>query len=402
MNKNKKIVYMLVLVNLFFSANITKCIYAEEENKSINFSTEQSEYVNVIGQTDSDLLGGEIEGISVCRIGETNLGDLVADALIDSSIELLKESPYKNLPIVSIQNGGGIRQTIPKGDITKEQINAVFPYENFLVLYEVTPKLLYEILENGVSRIFRDKNGVISGTDGRFPQVSGMKFIYDYSRPASNTFDELSYVQGSRVLAIYINGMEEPLNKQDDSTKVILAFNNYCLDGGDGYTMLKSSDIIFSGDTLNNIVCNYIFQSLNNEGIIHYEKSKHRISLGESLGMPEKDIRVFFNAQQLKFDVQPMIEDYRLFTPVRKIFEELGANVAWDETKQAVIIKKDGKEIKAFVGEKEIKVNEEVIDLDIPIKIVNNRTMVPVSFIKETLGISTDWDSQYNSLYITE
>ena len=64
---------------------------------------------------------------------------------------------------------------------------------------------------------------------GRFPQVSGIKFSFDASRPA-----------GQRVMDVKVNG--RPLS---DTRKYSLATTTFLYDGGDGYSVLKKSSQFF-------------------------------------------------------------------------------------------------------------------------------------------------------------
>lgn len=128
----------------------------------------------------SPLAGGEGE-----RIAETNLGNLIADALAD---RISDENVEFNLgitePIIGIMNGGGIRQDvfgnddiIPAGVITELAIDNTLPFNNSLGYIEgITAQRLLDVLENAVSEV--------ENVDGRFAQVSGFEFTYDLTKTA--------------------------------------------------------------------------------------------------------------------------------------------------------------------------------------------------------------------------
>ncbi len=152
----------------------------------------------VVGQTGVDLQGAR----EFVRTGETNLGNLAADAFRSATGA-----------DIALTNGGGIRDSIPAGDITKKQLVTVFPFGNYVVTVNVTGQQLLAMLENGVSRY--------PDADGRFPQVSGMSFKFD---PAQTV--------GSRVFDVMVG--EEAL----DLTKTyVLATNDYIAIGGDEYPL---------------------------------------------------------------------------------------------------------------------------------------------------------------------
>lgn len=143
---------------------------------------------------------------------ETNLGDFIADAYRDETGAQ-----------VVIFNGGSIRsnQTYGPGKLTRRDILSLLPFENPVVKLEVTGATIRQALEHGVAEVGHK-------SDGRFPQVSGLTFAYDASKPA-----------GSRVTQISING--QPLK---DNQKYSLATNTYVTSGGDGYTMFKNSKFL--------------------------------------------------------------------------------------------------------------------------------------------------------------
>lgn len=211
----------------------------------------------VIGNTRTALWGGSIGDTEIARIGEVNLGNLIADAMIEGAKELLasdayKDSPYKNLPIVALENGGGVRATIKRGDITVGDSINVLPFGNTLAFKEVTPKILYEALENGVSKVVSQdpETGLITGQNGCFPQISGMSFTYDPRNPAR---DAKAGVEGSRVKAICLDGSSEPLKREDTVTKIVLCSNDYEIAGGDGYDMLAGLPSVGEGGSLEEV-----------------------------------------------------------------------------------------------------------------------------------------------------
>lgn len=389
--------YKVILIySLLLCIIASVSVYAEDTIYNKNNTS-----LTFLGKTDSDLLGGEIEGISVCRIGETNLGNLVADALCDAAEQILRHSDYADLPIVAIQNGGGIRKTIPTGNIFKKQLTEVFPYKNFLTISVITPKLLYETLENGVSRITVDQSGTLFCTDGRFPQVAGMRFIYDPTQTPANTFS-VPTVEGNRILSIFLKDSNISLNKNDNETKIILACNNYCMDGSDGYTMLKNSSILYESEPLEDIVAKYITKlSTENNGSFLYN-TDNRITVGEELGKYQSHIKVLLKGESVSCDVAPIIESNKVLIPMRPVFEKLGAEVLWNADTRCISININNKIIYLNPDLRKIQIENQLLNWPMPLKIINGRTMVSIPFLRQTLGMSVSWDSQYNTVFITE
>ena len=109
---------------------------------------------------------------------------------------------------------------------------------------------------------------------------------------------------------------------------------------------------------------------------------------------PEPEVTVFVDGEQIIFDVNPILENGRTLVPMRYIFEALGADVNWiDETSTAVAIRGETK-IEITVDSNQMLRNDEIIVLDVPAKLHNDRTLVPVRAVSEGLGAKVDWDEE--------
>jgi competence protein ComEC len=104
----------------------------------------------------------------------------------------------------------------------------------------------------------------------------------------------------------------------------------------------------------------------------------------------DNTVKVILNGSKLVFDVNPIIENGRTLVPVRKIFESLGAKVTWTGH---VIAEKDNTKIDITIGSTTAIVNGNKITLDVPAKIINDRTLVPLRFVSESLGTVVNWDN---------
>ena len=155
----------------------------------------------VIGQCASDIAWSS----PLVRTQESPLGNLAADALRD----------YCDADI-AIQNGGGIRAGLTAGDVTVGDVFAMLPFDNKVTLVEVTGQTVWDALENGVDGY--------PTTNGKFPQVSGIKYTFDGSKPA-----------GERIVSVTL----EDGTPLDLDAWYTLACNDFMCGGGDGYTMLN-------------------------------------------------------------------------------------------------------------------------------------------------------------------
>lgn len=113
-------------------------------------------------------------------------------------------------------------------------------------------------------------------------------------------------------------------------------------------------------------------------------------------------IHVKVNGIPVVFDQPPAIINNRTLVPLRAIFEALGASVNWDEATQQVTATKGDIIIIVKIGSTQATVSGETKTLDVPAQILNNRTLVPVRFISESLGAKVDWDEASQTVLITK
>lgn len=117
----------------------------------------------------------------------------------------------------------------------------------------------------------------------------------------------------------------------------------------------------------------------------------------------EPPITVKLNDREMIFDQPPIIEEGRTLVPLRTIAEALCLNVQWQEETQTILLSKenDNTEITLTIDSTEVKKNEETITLEVPAKIVNGRTLVPLRFIAECFNVSVGWNEETITVYLT-
>ena len=208
-------------------------------------STFEEDLKKVVAKTDVELYESDPKtGKRLVRHRETNLGDLCADAyrtLLDADVAFV--------------NGGGIRTSIPAGDITYGQIIAVHPFGNAACLIETTGQQILDALELGSRATPVEVGG--------FLHVSGLTYTIDTTIEASVVLDDKgSFVEVSgarRVKDVKIGGVVI-----DPTATYKLASHNYMLkSGGDGYTMF-AGDKLLQDEVLidNQVLINYIVEEL--------------------------------------------------------------------------------------------------------------------------------------------
>ncbi len=184
----------------------------------------------VIGQTAVDL-DGEREHV---RTMETNLGNLICDAM-------LWRTAADNT-VIAIQNGGGIRASVPAGDISLGQVLEVLPFGNTIVNFDLTGAEIVEALENGVSMVEEVK--------GRFPQVGGLRYAFNPDLPA-----------GSRIISVEVwDPAQKAYVPLDLKATYRVCTNNFLYGGGDGYEVFatKAQNVNETGLLLSDVLVEYI------------------------------------------------------------------------------------------------------------------------------------------------
>lgn len=105
-------------------------------------------------------------------------------------------------------------------------------------------------------------------------------------------------------------------------------------------------------------------------------------------------VDVYVYGTQVVFpDQKPFIDTSvnRTYVPVRFVSEALGATVSWDQSTQTVTIDKAGQKVLLTIDSDKATVGDNIVTLDAPAALVNDRTMVPLRFVSEVLGATVNW-----------
>ena len=109
---------------------------------------------------------------------------------------------------------------------------------------------------------------------------------------------------------------------------------------------------------------------------------------------------VIVDGRVLKFDVPPLVEKGRVLVPLRGVFEAINAEVTYNPAQKTVVATKDGVVIVLHPGDMLAYKDGRPMYLDVPVKNVKGRTMVPLRFVGESLGAMVEWDSAAKTVHI--
>lgn len=229
-----------------------------------------------VGSTEVLLNGDRDPGN---RTQETNLGDLVCDAL-------LWRAKKEGLEVdAAFTNGGGIRATIKEGDITKRDVFNVLPFFNTLAVAEVTGEQLLEILE---ASSYCTPTAV-----GGFPQVAGIEYTIDTTVEfdQGEQYPDSTYYGPASIKRVTIQtvGGEE----FDPEAVYHIATNDFLAAGGDTCYTLKSLDADKNKSIevfLDEALMDYIAEELGGKVTAEqYGEPAGRITIKEAEAKPEPE-----------------------------------------------------------------------------------------------------------------
>ncbi|MGV3618919.1 MAG: copper amine oxidase N-terminal domain-containing protein [Fimbriimonas sp.] len=139
------------------------------------------------------------------------------------------------------------------------------------------------------------------------------------------------------------------------------------------------------------------------------------LSLGATLGAAQGDVKPIEDIApadgEIKINVNgqrvfthlapPQMIDGRVLVPIRGVLEKLGVKVEWHAQERAVVAIKDDRAITLGIGAKYGTVGEKFVPLDVPARIVNGRTMVPLRYVAEAADAYVMWDAERTTVVIT-
>ncbi|NER21995.1 MAG: bifunctional metallophosphatase/5'-nucleotidase [Symploca sp. SIO1B1] len=214
---------------------------------------------NVFGNTEVFLRGDR----TFIRTEETNLGNLTSDA------DLAYAKTVDATTVISLKNGGSIRSNIgvisagkgstdpndfellppaanpaagkEEGEVSQLDITNSLRFNNGLTLFTLTAEQLLQTIEHGVA-------GTGPGaTPGQFPQVGGLKFSFDATRPANERVISLVVVDNQDQIIDVVAKDGQLVGEPSRTFRVVTV--NYLADGGDGYpypSFLNANPALFN------------------------------------------------------------------------------------------------------------------------------------------------------------
>lgn len=289
-----------------------------------------------------------------------------------------------------------------------EPISDPFHNDLFDVVTQVQYVRALGNFKNGMSRCYFDDINTVEYVDYAGRLVVDAKQdneIAAYLTLDGNYNDGVRIEQNEEDKWVYMDMNttqigEVPLNYGDYNIGYFSSITNNYMGAGSSFTSTFTNIKDDSSYTFNNTYIpvfddnGYSIMNLNDEN--GNPAGSYIIKAKKSL-IPT----VQLDGKKIKFDQIPVIENGRTLVPLRGIFEAMGTAVDWNGATQTVTAVKGNTRITLTIDNPTALKNDEPITLDVPAKVVNGRTLVPVRFIADCFAIDVAWDGTNQIVKLT-
>ena len=119
-----------------------------------------------------------------------------------------------------------------------------------------------------------------------------------------------------------------------------------------------------------------------------------------SIFAQSSEIKILLDNKPLETVVLSVIENDRLFVSARNVVEALGGRITWFPALKLMTVNINGRTARLVIDDPTLEIDEKVISLEIPARILDNRVMIPLEVIKFIAEVDIKWDNQTKTLSI--
>ncbi len=117
----------------------------------------------------------------------------------------------------------------------------------------------------------------------------------------------------------------------------------------------------------------------------------------------DDSIKVVVDGKEIIFtDQAPIIKNDRTMIPLRGVLETMGIDIVWNAEEQSITAERGDSYALFKIGETTLKTAEGEINLDVAPEIINDRTMIPLRAVTESFGAEVTWDADTKTVTITD
>ena len=335
----------------FSRFSITGDTPGDEEIQALVVATDKAQSALLeeeVGET-SVFLNAEYPFV---RTQETYMGDLICDSYrLETGAQ------------IAVENGGGIRASIPAGKITRGQVYEAFPFGNYIVTKEVTGADFIQILEDSVREV--------TEMGGSFLQISGAGYAYDAAKEP-----------GKRIIGVTVAG--QPI---DPVATYTVATNNYV-----GTTFSKFADY----PVLNEYCASdEALISCLAKGAVAFHDETPRITVLGGIG---NGYRICIDAYLTENDVAPVVSGESVLLPFRAVFELSNYSVSWDGALQTATAAKDASTVSVCYSDGTVAIDG--VPVDANVTMVQDRVLIDSAAIAQALNKAVYVDEFTNSIVL--
>ncbi|MGH3346077.1 MAG: bifunctional metallophosphatase/5'-nucleotidase [Nocardioides sp.] len=190
-------------------------------------------YTELVAPIRDEVIGHIDPGTSITRTADANGGDSALGNLIADAQKADETIAGTNPPVIALMNPGGIRADLLEnaaGDVTYGAAFSVQPFNNLVASIDLTGAQIKEVLN-------QQWNGGNEGTNRKILQVSGLSYTWDLSDALlANT----PAIVGD-VMVDHDGDAGTAMVPLEDGTTYRVVANNFIVDGGDNFTVLRDS-----------------------------------------------------------------------------------------------------------------------------------------------------------------
>ncbi len=221
-------------------------------------------------------------------------------------------------------------------------------------------------------------------------------FFYGHTHEGNDDLGGgISYTKKGSELRISKGLNTEPVNI--NFTYLNYGFLGYC----SGVNSFLSGTVIDVGDAMLTVTKYAIGKSPEKYKIERLNAPKGKVIEKNIIKIKIGSKELDKNGVITTLDVPAQIVDDRTMLPLRAIFEALGANVTWNDITQTAKATKNEIKISIQIGSTIMYKDDNKKRLDVPAQLINDRTMVPVRAIAESLDADVQWDEATETVTIT-
>lgn len=123
-------------------------------------------------------------------------------------------------------------------------------------------------------------------------------------------------------------------------------------------------------------------------------------SISLDIGQPNMSVNGIAKEIDPGKGTAPVIQNDRTLLPIRALAETIGGTVNWNDSENKVVIRTHTKLLELHINSKNATVNGQPTLMDVAPCIINDRTMLPLRFVAENLGWKIDWNDAKEEITI--